>query len=409
MLSANEFKVDMLHIKIAEKNLAEGRATRSSMEPLEVTFNINTGAARLADGYHRYLGARGGSLESALLQSKQGVFPDYYVNVTLVKNESVGAFGTTEVPLSPNEIDTYLAHHLNRDARLDRAREQGFDVDKVWYHGTTPLIGHQDSDIESFSYEKCGAKYNQDSGEFFFTSSPTVASTYASHNSLGLSVNGGSVYPVFLKMTHPLVVDDLWCIKRGLPAVSSVGVIGFWDEYHEVLKKHRGEHDAILLTDNIGNHQMPVVFAPQQIRSINASFLPQDKESPSLLGHRFKTGIPPKKPMEFDVPAPAQQWIDAFKKILEDPSLAAPAKTKALLVSTGTPLSEWSSEARLVVYRRQLERDYQSLKVDDQAKLLATLAYETLSGDAVDAQPQPQEIHLSAPEPNGPRSAAFRR
>lgn len=71
----------------------------------------------------------------------------------------------------------------DKSARLARAREQGFDVDNVYYHGT-------DADIESFEVPATG---------LFVSGSPDVASSYVGNMREFGNPSAPVVYPVFIK------------------------------------------------------------------------------------------------------------------------------------------------------------------------------------------------------------------
>lgn len=84
-IPSNNLKVDMTHLRIADENLAKGRPSVTPDAPIEVQRNVDTGEYELRDGYHRYLANRGGSIASALEQSRNGIFPEIKAAVTDVK------------------------------------------------------------------------------------------------------------------------------------------------------------------------------------------------------------------------------------------------------------------------------------------------------------------------------------
>lgn len=95
-LSTKDIEINMRDLKIAEKNLKEGKLSVTPDAPVEVEFNIDTGEYTLTEGYHRLLAKRGGSIEKALASARKGEFPDIKADVTLIKNIVRDGFKATE-------------------------------------------------------------------------------------------------------------------------------------------------------------------------------------------------------------------------------------------------------------------------------------------------------------------------
>jgi hypothetical protein len=81
------------------------------------------------------------------------------------------------------KLDGLLGLIPGKSSRLARAREQGFDVDTVYYHGT-------DADIESFEVPATG---------IFASGSPDVASSYVGNMREFGNPSAPVVYPVFIR------------------------------------------------------------------------------------------------------------------------------------------------------------------------------------------------------------------
>jgi len=223
--------------------------------------------------------------------------------------------------------------------RMARAAEQGYDTSRVFYHGSR-------SDITEFNPDLLGASTQAESAKkaFFFTDSPENASEYASRISVPLTesrlkanslrkawtemedfvqkkliesnysdevwesvqpdraaienmrreeralmdsyldeidvgegstrsvAHGQSVYPVHLKMQNPFEYDF-----QGGDRVESFAAL---------LDKARANgHDSAIfrnVRDPLHNN-VHVVFEPNQIRSVNADFNPEYRDSPNLL------------------------------------------------------------------------------------------------------------------------------
>lgn len=126
--------------------------------------------------------------------------------------------------------------------------------------------GSLSKDITRFDKDKIGSRYAYDERGFFFTSSPTIAGYYAS--SEFDSSRKGKVYPVFLRLQNPLVVDAKFARKEGLGRrFSDMDAIEVWDNYQSFLldKVDEGGNDGVLIND--GQTQMYVVFDANQIKS----------------------------------------------------------------------------------------------------------------------------------------------
>lgn len=126
--------------------------------------------------------------------------------------------------------------------------------------------GSLSKDITRFDKDKIGSRYAYDERGFFFTSSPTIAGYYAS--SEFDSSRKGKVYPVFLRLQNPLVVDAKFARKEGLGRrFSDMDAIDVWDDYQSFLldKVDEGGNDGVLIND--GQTQMYVVFDANQIKS----------------------------------------------------------------------------------------------------------------------------------------------
>lgn len=183
---------------------------------------------------------------------------------------------------------------MSKEARMERAREMGFDTDQTYYHGTNV-------DINSFDPAMAGSSGIPRTGKTkvtYFTDSPEEASQYArkTYNvgeyykamdgagrplqmgSVDAAVYGDNVVPVHIKAGNPLVIDVKGRVTTNRETV------------RKALKeaKEKG-HDSILLKNTRSfspdseatNHLIPL--SPSQIRSVNAAFDPTKKDSSNLL------------------------------------------------------------------------------------------------------------------------------
>lgn len=148
---------------------------------------------------------------------------------------------------------------MSYEARMQRARDMGFDTDTVYYHGTNEeFVSFSKSKVRSST----GAALFGDG--FYFTDRENIASGY-----------GENIKKVYLRTENPYIIDDN-SVEDDLNSLS--------DE--DAFKKElvtRG-YDSVII-DQSGEKEV-VVFEPDQIRSINAAFDPDQADSPNILFSR---------------------------------------------------------------------------------------------------------------------------
>jgi hypothetical protein len=180
---------------------------------------------------------------------------------------------------------------MDQESRMERARAMGFDTGTVWYHGAAEGGFVKNVDIKAFDPNKVGDRYGADDRGFFFTNQKTEASGYASSDGQGMPARG-AVYPVFLLHENPLIVTDETVLERfDTMGPGNEGNVSFWDNNQTDIKEwvKEGGHDAVIVDD--GDYQMTVVFNPNQIRSVNAAFDPDYRDSPNLLAQQNFSGL----------------------------------------------------------------------------------------------------------------------
>jgi hypothetical protein len=99
-----DLNVRMSDLKIAEDNLSKGKKSVTPNEPVEVSFNLTTGKKELEEGYHRYLDARGGTIENAKKNIDGGI--NAKVKFTVTEKNSQG-FSETRDATSKEISDAY--------------------------------------------------------------------------------------------------------------------------------------------------------------------------------------------------------------------------------------------------------------------------------------------------------------
>ena len=169
--------------------------------------------------------------------------------------------------------------------RMQRAKQQGFDPTKVYYHGTTRFNENASVDIHQFSKAKVGERCSLDSEGFFFSNQTAISNNYSALESFGEDSDNlnGANYPVLLKLSKPMIVDEAFLAKENMSNVLGVreDVVNFWDIYHPFLLEeyHSGNFDSILIRDESQSKdnpvEMPIVFEPNQVRSVTSFFHPK--------------------------------------------------------------------------------------------------------------------------------------
>jgi hypothetical protein len=168
---------------------------------------------------------------------------------------------------------------MDEASRMQRARQQGFDVDTPLFHGTN-------KDIEAFAVPPPSRAGLREDDAVFLTDAPDLASSYAKGE-------GANVIPVFARVKNPFRYDakgENWV--RAWPSA--------------MVRAKRGGHDGVIVTNvddwgdakagadarNMGDkilgrpralRTVYAVFDPANIRSVNATFDPSETQSSKLL------------------------------------------------------------------------------------------------------------------------------
>jgi hypothetical protein len=162
---------------------------------------------------------------------------------------------------------------MNYVDRMARAKEMGFNPEKVYYHGTT-------SDIKEFN-PKFNGKHTIDSNTnigHYFTDDANLAGAYTTDS------KNGNIIPVYLKMENPNIID---LQDTSIPIFRS-----------DLINKSKElGHDSIIFKNALDYgsggipSEIPIVFNPNQIRSINAEFNPSKKMSKNILAGLGAIGL----------------------------------------------------------------------------------------------------------------------
>lgn len=181
---------------------------------------------------------------------------------------------------------------MSKAARMKRAAEQGFDTSKTFYHGTSGNEG-----IEFFERSRMGTGTDDGFlGRGVYTSeSPDVASSYA-----WFGRGQGAVYPLntrgnYLKIKElPDDVGDMFAReKRVREALGLTKDADAWDVTDAARAKgYDGvEFEFLDSSETPGGLLERVTFDPENIRSVNAAFDPENVGKPDLLGQATPGGM----------------------------------------------------------------------------------------------------------------------
>lgn len=200
------------------------------------------------------------------------------------------------VPEGSEEARAFLAKQSGLDmseaARMQRAKDMGFDTEKTLYHGTP------NNNIEEFKIlpktGKNGAAYGNG---VYFTDNPSTASTYASYmNKNNPTSEGANVIPVHAKLENPFNLEspvdaefkELLKNESKIPKNKIEEAKTNFDLYGWLANKmSKSDMTNLLKKAGYDGLQAPhagttVVFDPSQIRSKFAAFDPSKSGSGNI-------------------------------------------------------------------------------------------------------------------------------
>jgi hypothetical protein len=189
---------------------------------------------------------------------------------------------------------------MSQAARMERAREMGYDTDTVWKHGTN-------KPIRQFKKPRANSGYNELGPGTYLTREDAVSNIYASGNGgnvIPVHVKGGDYFDYSRFVSEPksaaLEIAHKMRENREL-APDNLRISGWLDaspEDHADFMRRAIQNDMdgtakqsfLQWAGYKGAYdptsQVPdqlVVFNPQDIRSVNARFDPAKSDSPNLL------------------------------------------------------------------------------------------------------------------------------
>lgn len=169
---------------------------------------------------------------------------------------------------------------MSKEARTERAKAMGFDIENIAYHATT-------ADFSEFDTSYIGSNYGQDEDGFFFSSDPDVVSTMET--------------PSANRRIDVFLTSNLQKIEVNENPSTWIDRQDKYGLYSEA--KDEG-FDGLAIKNKKNGEITYVVFNPSNIRSINAAFDPDQADSPDI---RAKLSSQPrarlrKKTSAFEVP-----------------------------------------------------------------------------------------------------------
>jgi len=186
---------------------------------------------------------------------------------------------------SPSEADEWRRAvekglDVTEEARLERAESLGFNTGQVFYHGT-------DSQFTEFDTSTIGQNFTQsEDGGFFFTQRERTASSF-----------GANVRPFLLKDKEILEIKkpetDPALDDPDFPLSQSYNPIDEYDKRRDdLLREARRQGKRGIKIEGFKNDDLVVIFNPSDIRSPDAAFNPEDRDSGDLLAQSALDSVP---------------------------------------------------------------------------------------------------------------------
>ena len=183
---------------------------------------------------------------------------------------------------------------MDTASRMQRAQEMGFDTENPVYHGTRT----KGEAIDAFSLDKAGSKTDSGyMGKGIYFGNDKTANAYAGHYEFdpGHFPEGGAVYPSYLSLKSPLILEDK--IENGrsvdleVLARDALGLPREATAEQVTQEALRQGYDGAIYSRGKGMYREYVAYNPEQIRSKFAAFDPSKKGSANLLAGLAALGV----------------------------------------------------------------------------------------------------------------------
>lgn len=176
-------------------------------------------------------------------------------------------------------VEKFGEEGMTPEARLERAREQGYDVENVLYHGTNVDI------------RKIDTRSSQETGEFFVSSDAKVADDFATWRR---TFEGSNIMPVVVR-GKLLEIDGGGREIRDVEATAMDNIEVTGINYGDDIRAHakRNGYDGIKFVNVVDDvmatptpgktSDIVAMINPNAVRSVNAAFDPDFKDKPYVL------------------------------------------------------------------------------------------------------------------------------
>lgn len=232
---------DRMGTVVAGRSKEAVDALRSASNPYEYGKAYGYSEEDIASFYKKLRGGDEGVAFQEFLRDKQ-------VSDDIVRLTDQGYPESTARKIVSGELP------MDRESRMIRAEDQGFDIDTRYFHGT-------DQDILAFDPELIGKGKGRTPAAlpqgFYFSRKPEVASEYAVDD-------GANIIPVYLKTEDLMTRGDLQAFKDF----------------------NAGEGDSMLSRSG----DVMIVRNPEQIRSTSAAFDPDEIGNPNIMASPAPVG-----------------------------------------------------------------------------------------------------------------------
>jgi Phage Mu protein F like protein len=212
---------------------------------------------------------------------------------------------------------------MDQASRYTRAREQGFDTGKVWYHGSA----HEFSEFKAGT----GGLVGSNTPVVWLTENPDAADIFA-RGRLG---DAPQVYPLFVRgrLASDKDYDNMKSKTSNKDVLSELKRAGF-----------SGAH---------AGSGVVVVFDPKNIRSVHAAFDPHFKEAADLGKAADDKDLPSKIAKELDLSEVVYAAITTGDDLSEAAVMAAQHTLKTLALGDDEKLTDLVNEKAVNIARKQ--------------------------------------------------------
>tara|TARA_R110002095_G_scaffold197339_1_gene176390 strand:- start:1456 stop:12243 length:10788 start_codon:yes stop_codon:yes gene_type:complete len=255
----------------------------SSREASILLNDLGIPGLRYSDAGSRIIGGKDGTYNYVIWDESRVTVEA--VNDELRQAETRVMYSRDDGPESPAwKAAKAKGLDMSKEARMQRARDMGFDTDRVYYHGTK-----SSSEIDSLRTSQDGMLGKG----VYITDDIGKAEKYAG---MGMRYSdGGSVYPLYIKD------GEIWDVAdKGFPRDEFQGT-------NDDVVDELSQRGFIGIKDG----KETVLFDPANIRSVNAAFDPDEADSSNLMYSRTAE-LDPNREVEV---APRTAYDEAFDSL----------------------------------------------------------------------------------------------